>query len=137
MFVTIGKTPRPIVPVGKNRGLTLIEVLIAIALLGIIVVGSLGALSTTSKARFIRDERQTAKTLAESQMEYVKKLGYASSYAPAPIPIDYDNYSVIIDTDNISSRDGNIQRIRVIVSQQGRPIIMAENATLEGYKVKR
>ena len=111
--------------------------MVAIALLAVIAVGSLRALTTVSKARFIRDERQTAMTLAESQMEFVKKLGYAPSYAPAPVTGDYAGYAVTINSDNMSSRDGNIQRIRVIVSLQGRPIGLSDNATLEGYKVRR
>ena len=121
----------------NERGLTLVEVVVAIALLAIVAVGSLRALTTVSKARFIRDERQTAMTLAGSQMEFVKKLGYASSYAPAPVTGDYAGYAVTINADNISARDGNIQRIRVIVSLQGKPVSMADNATLEGYKVRR
>jgi prepilin-type N-terminal cleavage/methylation domain-containing protein len=119
----------------EEAGLSLIEVIISVALLSIIVVGSLGALSTQSKALFIRDERETAKNLAQSQMEFVKEIAYGDTYDPAPISDDYSGYSVAITTAAVSGRDENLQKIRVIVSHQGKPIIMTDNATLVGYKV--
>lgn len=61
-----------------EKGFSLIEVVIAIGLLGIIAAGFLGALGTASKVLFTADERETAKNLAESQMEYVKKQGYST-----------------------------------------------------------
>ncbi len=61
---------------GKSRGFILIEVLIAIALIGIVAIAILGALSTSSKVLSIADERTTAESLARRQMEYVKSQGY-------------------------------------------------------------
>jgi prepilin-type N-terminal cleavage/methylation domain-containing protein len=65
---------------GGSRGFTLIEVTIAIALLGIIAVTILTALSTASMALVIADRRATAESLARSQMEYVKNQGYQGLY---------------------------------------------------------
>ena len=120
-----------------EKGFSLIETVIAIALLGIIGIAFLSGLVTSSKTLFLTDERETAKNLAESQMEYVKNQGYLASYPAAPISGEYSGYSVTIYTDNINLRDGNIQKIRVVVSHEGSPIIMAANSTLEGYKVNR
>jgi prepilin-type N-terminal cleavage/methylation domain-containing protein len=61
---------------GSSRGFTLLEILIAIALIGIVAVGILGALSTSSKVLVISDERTTAESLARRQIEYVKSQGY-------------------------------------------------------------
>jgi prepilin-type N-terminal cleavage/methylation domain-containing protein len=61
---------------GCSRGFTLIEVLIAIAILGTIAITLLAALSTSSMAFIVADERATAESLARSQMEYVKNQGY-------------------------------------------------------------
>jgi len=71
-----------------EKGFSLIEVMIAILLLGIVAVAFLGALGTASKAIFIADERATAESLARSQMEYVKNLDYQTApYDPGPPPI--------------------------------------------------
>ncbi len=64
---------------GASRGLTLIEVLIAIALMGIVSVGILGGLSTASRTVSLGDERTTAESLARMQMEYVKGQSYNST----------------------------------------------------------
>ena len=61
---------------GSSRGFTLLEVLIAIALIGIVAVAILGALSTSSKVLSIADERTTAESLARRQIEYIKSQGY-------------------------------------------------------------
>ena len=72
----------------KEKGFGLVEVLMALVLLGIIAIAFLGALATGSKALFIADERATAESLARSQMEYVKNLDYiiATAYNPGPPP---------------------------------------------------
>ena len=71
-----------------EKGFLLIEVIIAIALLGIVGVALLSGLSTGSKAIFVADERATAESLARTEMENVKKLDYitAAVYNPGPPP---------------------------------------------------
>jgi prepilin-type N-terminal cleavage/methylation domain-containing protein len=64
---------------GRSRGLTMIEVLIAIAILGIISITFLSALSTASLSVGLADERTVAESLARKQMEYVKNQGYNSA----------------------------------------------------------
>jgi prepilin-type N-terminal cleavage/methylation domain-containing protein len=61
---------------GSSRGLTMIEVLIAIAILGIISITFLSALSTSSLSVGLADERTVAESLARRQLEYVKNQGY-------------------------------------------------------------
>jgi prepilin-type N-terminal cleavage/methylation domain-containing protein len=65
---------------GGSRGFTLIEVTIAIALLGIVAVTILTALSTASMALIIADRRATAESLGRSQMEFVKNQAYQDHY---------------------------------------------------------
>lgn len=116
----------------SEKGFSLIEVMIAIGLLGIIGAGLIGALGTASKALFIADSRETAKNLAESQMESVKSQPYdTSEYAAAPIPAECGNYTADISVESLSSQASNVQKITVTISHQGEVV-----TELEDYKVR-
>lgn len=130
---------------GNERGLTLIETLMALAILGIIAVAFLSGLATTSKATFIVDERATAENLARSQMEYAKSQSYINYANP-----DHGNYGLIatptgysvhitvvpIDPDSgqplPSGQDKGIQKITVTVKHGSKSVL-----TVEDYKVDR
>jgi len=142
----------------KQRGFTLIEVIIAMALLGIIAIAFLGALATASKAIIIADERATAESLARTEMEYIKNCEY--EYLSAPwsyelpsnppswdtthaLPASYDGYSLTVDGNlfdadgdgDIDADDEGIQKITVNIYHPDTdpdPVI-----TLEDYKVER
>jgi len=77
---------------GHSRGFTLIEVVIAMGLLGIIGVAVLTALSYASTMLIVADRRATAESVAKTQMEYVK----SQDYVPAPNG-GAGNYSIIGD----------------------------------------
>ena len=114
----------------SEKGFSLIETLIALALVGLIAIAFLNGLVAASRASFTTDELETAKNLAESQMEDVKKQGYAGSYAAAPITGQYIGYSASIHAELL--RDGNIQKITLVI-KRGTKVI----TTLEGYRVNR
>ena len=114
----------------NERGFTLIGVVIALALVGIIGVAFLGSLGNASRALFIADAHATSNNLAESQLEYIKNQPYADTYDPAPIPSEYNGFSAVIDVESLEE-DGNIQKITVTVSHQDKPEVII----LEGYKV--
>lgn len=138
---------------GGSRGFTLIEVTIAIALLGIIAVTILTALSTASVALIIADRRATAESLARSQMEYVKNQAYQEQYIDysksghgeyaeiggytanydvdtAVEPIDPDTYGPYpyIEAEGRFQQDDGIQKITVTVTYY---IVGAENKEVE------
>ena len=122
---------------GSESGVTFIETLIALALLGIIAIAFLSGLATTSKATIVADEQTTAESLARSQMEWAKKVDYtenATGYSPAEIPggEDYIGYSAVIAAEPLHNPDDGIQKITVTVKHYDKDVL-----GLEGYKVER
>ena len=126
---------------GSETGVTLIETLVALALIGIISVAFLSGLATAAKATFIADERATAESLVRSQIEYVQSQGYIDydepdheEYAEVETP-DNSNYDVEIDAIPIDPETGQaqgIQKITVTVKRDGESVL-----TVDAYKVDR
>ena len=126
----------------NEKGFTLIEVIIAMALLGIIAIAFLGALATASNAIIIADERATAESLARSQMEYVKNQDYDGVNNPPQYTLLSDtpaDYTIVIDAVRLdpngdgTDNDDGIQKITVTVDHLEKPEVI----TLEDYKVDR
>lgn len=123
---------------GNETGVTLIETLVALALLSIIAVVFLSGLTTVATATLIANEQATAESLARSEMEYVKSYPYDSEATTYPTvetpPVSYSvevTVVPIIDPDTGQPLEG-IQKITVIVNRNDNPVL-----TLEGYKVDR
>jgi len=122
---------------GHESGITLIETLIALALVGALAIVFLGGLFTTTKVAYITDERGTAAGLAQLQIEWVKAANYvyeASEYSLAPVPEnkDYIGYSTTIAAVPLHTPDDGIQRITVNVYRSGEQVFK-----LASYKVDR
>jgi len=113
---------------GGSRGFTLVEVMIAVALIGIIAIAFLSSLSTASTVLIIADERATAESLARSQMEYVKNQDKSPTYEPS-IPPAYEeaDYSANITADLLKT---GLQKITIIIAHDDEPLVI-----LVGYKV--
>ena len=63
----------------NSRGVGLVEVIIALAILGLVAAAFLNGLSTSLNAVVISDKGSTALALAQGQMEYVKGEDYSTS----------------------------------------------------------
>jgi len=117
---------------GRSRGFTLIDVLIAIALSGIIVIAFLSALSNASTILIITDERATAESLARSQMEDIKNQAKSPTYVPSIPPAYKDvGYSANITADLLKV---GLQKITIVITHthDGEE---DDLVTLVGYKV--
>ena len=126
-------------------GASLIETLVALAILGIIAIAFLSGLATASEATAITDERGTAESLARSQMEYIKSQDYINyanpeheDYALITTPDSYgmEITAVPIDSDTgqplPSGEDEGLQKITVTIMHQLESVL-----TVEGYKADR
>ena len=94
-----------------QRGVAFLEILVGLALLGIIGVAFINGMTSTFKAVGISQERVAAESLAKSQIEYLKVQDYilvadydpdypATSYELITVPSDLAaaGYSVNIST---------------------------------------
>ena len=142
----------------NERGIGLIEVLVALAILGIVAAAFLSGLATASKAVLIADVRTNAESLARSQMEHIKNQIYSSTNVdwdytvtdsgrsssdppdwwglgspgnPPLLASHYAGFSVYASADEDAANVG-IQKITVTVEHLDEVKI-----TLEDYKVDR
>ncbi len=115
----------------RESGATLLETVVALAILATIVVVFLGGMIGTSKAAFLADEQTTAESLAQSQMEWIQSANYTSQYSPAPLPSGTDNITYSANITAVALNTG-IQKITVIIQHSGKSVVK-----LEGYKVNR
>jgi prepilin-type N-terminal cleavage/methylation domain-containing protein len=110
-----------------EKGFSLLETIVALALLGIISSSFLGATATTSTSRVEADEKASGKILAESLMEDIKKASYSPSY-DITIPGDFAGYSANLTVEE----NNNIQDITISIVRRSKEVF-----SLESYKVNR
>jgi prepilin-type N-terminal cleavage/methylation domain-containing protein len=141
-----------------EKGFSLMEVAIAMALLGVVAVAFLTALATGSRAIFIADERATAESLARTQMEYVRGQDYNAAPwnytitssernstdpptwwtdAPPPLlPEEYDGFSAGVTVEPLHVLDDGIQVVTVAIGH----LVEGETKEIfvvEGYRALR
>ena len=124
--------------IARESGTTLIETVVALAVLGLTAVAFVGSLASAVNADIIADKQATAESLARSQLEWVKDADYvpeATTYSAAPVPSsdDYVDYSVTITAEPLGGDDDEgIQKVTVEVAYKGEAVL-----TVEEYKVDR
>ena len=120
-----------------EEGLGLVEVLVAVAILGMTVVALLAALSTGSIGVTTTNKEVTAANLARSQLEYTRSRPYgedpmATVTPPAGYTISVEAASIPEATSVPGADPATIQKITVTVARDGETL-----ATVEDYKVNR
>jgi len=113
----------------NEKGLGLVESVVAVAIAGVTVAAFVTALSTGSIAVAELDQEVVAQGLARTQLEFIKGSAYDTSYSSVDTP---DGYTISIDVDAIPGTDNDIQKITVTISRDGGEIL-----TVEDYKVNR
>ncbi|MBN2074452.1 MAG: type II secretion system protein [Dehalococcoidales bacterium] len=120
----------------SQSGMTLIESIVAIAILSAISVVFLGGLVVSSKGTLESDEQATAESVARCQMEWVQGSTYvdnATQYIPMNLDNfnDYVGYSANISAEPLHSPDDGIQKVTITVFHNGNWVM-----SIEGYKRK-
>ncbi len=119
----------------EQRGFSLFEVLVAVAILGLIGVGLLTALDTNAKATRTLDGQVTAVNLATAHFEVIREIPYAATYPSVGNNITIPpEYSVAIDTECSSdgttfaactgSDNETFQKISLTVSRAEKPVLL-------------
>ncbi|MFQ5925300.1 MAG: prepilin-type N-terminal cleavage/methylation domain-containing protein [Dehalococcoidia bacterium] len=126
-----------------QKGLTLLEVMIAVAIFGIIASGLFMALNVSSKTTATTNRLTTAESLTRSELEYVKALPYDETNNPPQYIVDPGltiptGYSIVVTAERLDPKgdgtgnDDGIQKVTVNVYFEGELIV----ATVD-YKVDR
>lgn len=116
----------------SERGVALVEALVAVAIAGTAIVVFLYGMSTGLLATSQSDRLSTAHEIARSQMEYAKQAPYSAAPHAYPTVTPPAGYGVTATASTISGGDANIETITVQVSKDGVAVY-----TLEGYKANR
>jgi prepilin-type N-terminal cleavage/methylation domain-containing protein len=125
----------------SEKGFALVEILMSLALVGIVAIGLLSGLATSFKAVAVSDERVIAESLAKSQLEYLKVQDYIAvadydpgnpekRYEPVDIPQDLvdKGYGIDISPPQTVVSPGEeewfeLQSITVVIEQNGEEIL--------------
>ncbi len=118
--------------VRDERGISLVESLIAVAILGGVVITFVLALSTGSLAVRESDQEVVAQSLARTQLEYTKGYTYdpeATTYPTVDTPA---GYAISVSVTSVPDTDTDIQKVTATISREGEEILIVED-----YKVNR
>jgi prepilin-type N-terminal cleavage/methylation domain-containing protein len=117
-----------------ERGMTLVEVLLAMGILAAVAAVFLAAMSTSSKAAIVGQQQVAAESLAKSQMESIKQQNYsvAQLYTKITEPTGYQIQIAVarLDPQGIhTGADEGLQKITITITHGGNTVFI-----LEGYK---
>ena len=129
-------------PKHTEGGFTLLEVIVALGIFGVVSVAFIISLSTAFQTQAINEEQVQGENLARAQLEYIRNQVFVE--APAPyitpasgitVPPDYDitvQTTVYVDPAGTAYPPGDIQKNTVTVSRNGKTLV-----TVEDLKTRR
>ncbi len=124
------------------RGVTLLEVLIAVVVLALISASVPTALLAITNNQYRWNEQRTAESLTRNVIEYIKVTDYvegASSYDVSNLPLPSDMWEITADAQPIDPATGDpvtvdqrVQEITITVNHVDRQVLVTKD-----YKVDR
>ena len=128
----------------KNQfGFTMTEVIIAIALLGMVGTAILHGMGTITKTAPLVDDKTTSLNIAETQLENIRSKGYdvTGAYTPLDLTENKSWYGFtldltveVVDCDGVDDGDDGLQKITVVVNKIT-PDGLKHACKLESYKL--
>ncbi|MEE9491676.1 MAG: hypothetical protein V3V80_05175 [Dehalococcoidia bacterium] len=129
---------------GGTKGAALIEVVIAVVVLGLITASIAPVLLLITKSQFSWSEQRVADSLTRNQMEYIKVATYIPGnetlpqYAEVPTPDDTYDIDIVAQPVDPATReplvadDQGIQEITISIYHADKLVLQTKN-----YKVDR
>lgn len=129
---------------GNQKGLTLVEVLIALTIFAAIAVSVFIALNVSHKTTASVNENTIAESLTRAELEYIKSCDYDAENNPPVYDVDPDlalpttKYSIEVTAERLDPKgdgfdnDDGIQKVTVQVKYDGELVL-----TTASYKVNR
>ncbi len=120
----------------SELGFSLMETLVALAILGIVAAIFLSGMATTTKANIVTDKKATAESLVFGEIEYVKNYEYqldASDYPVDPALIIPEGWVVpqpVVAL--VHATDDGVQKVTVTAQYNGESVL-----SVDLYKVDR
>ncbi len=115
-----------------QRGLGLVEALVALAILGTSVVAFAVALSTGTIAIGEQDEEVVAQGLAQTQLEFIKSCDFSPGAITYPVVAASSGYVVNVGVTPVPGAGPDIQKITVSVLRDGENVLAVQD-----YKANR
>jgi len=129
MIVKIMKWAGRVFKARSEGGVSLVEAMVAIAILGGGVLTMILSISGGAMAVQENDYEAVAQSLARTQMEYVKNAEYAIAYSTVSAP---EGYGISLGVSAVPGGNANIQKITANITLDGAVIM-----TVSDYKVNR
>ena len=120
----------------NEKGFSLMETVVALALFSIVSFAFLTGLFTLTKATVTTKDRAVAENLARNELEYVKNLSYqygTEEYEVCPtldIPAGWTVTPPVVEP--LNETDDGVQKVTVTIEHNGQPVL-----SLFTYKVDR
>ncbi|MFC1994113.1 hypothetical protein ACFLVI_02500 [Chloroflexota bacterium] len=115
----------------RQGGVTLLETVVGVGILGLIGVAFMLALSVGQDSSRLLQQQVTGENLVRAQLEDIRNQPYAASYnVSVTLP---EGYTIAIDTDDNwcapepCVADGNIQKNTVTVYRDGKTLVKIED----------
>jgi type II secretory pathway pseudopilin PulG len=115
-----------------ESGITLLEILISIGILGVVLIIMVYAMSGGAMAVSENEEQMTVQNLARNQMEYIKTLAYDSEASTYPTISTPPEYSITVSVTSVPDTNDNIQKVTANFSRND--ILLM---TVSDYKLNR